>query len=126
MIIDTHVLLWSLTGDGRLPLAMRALVNDPGSKIYVSAASAWEITTKFRLGKLPSSAPIAGDVERHIRAQGYQPLDVTMRHAQQAGALPGDHGDPFDRMLAAQAQIEAMPIISGDRVFDGFGVRRLW
>lgn len=126
MIIDTHVLLWAFTGDARLPRAIRTLVDDESAVIYVSAASAWEITTKFRLGKLPSSAPIAHDVERFVVVEGFRPLDVTMQHAQQAGALPGDHGDPFDRMLAAQAQIENMPIISGDRVFNGFGVRRLW
>ncbi len=94
--------------------------------IVVSAASAWEIATKFRLGKLPSAAAIVGDIEGAVIEEGFETLAVSMRHAQHAGTLPGDHRDPFDRLLAAQAQLEGMVIVSGDRVFDAFGVKRLW
>jgi PIN domain nuclease of toxin-antitoxin system len=124
--IDTHVLLWSLTGDERLPRRIRGIIDDETSTIFVGAASAWEITVKHRLGKLPGTDRIAGDVERYVLSEGFQPLHITMKHAQCAGAPVGNHKDPFGRMLAAQARIEGMAIISGDRVFDGFGVRRLW
>ena len=126
LLIDTHALLWFLAGDRHLPRPIRTLIDDPANAIFVSAASAWEITTKHRLGKLPGAAPIAADVGATVLAQGFDTLDVTMMHAQRAGALASDHRDPFDRMLAAQAQIEGIAIISGDRVFDDFGLRRLW
>jgi len=89
-------------------------------------ASAWEITTKARLGKLPGAREVATDVVGCLRAQLFTPLDITMGHAQRAGSLPGAHRDPFDRMLIAQAQAENLPLVSNDEVFDGFGVVRIW
>ena len=126
LLIDTHALLWHLSGDERVSSEARALIADPLNKVLVSAASGWEITTKYRLGKLPQAALIAQDVEGTLTRLGYELLNITMHHAQHAGALPGNHRDPFDRMLAAQAQIEGIAIISGDGAFDGFEVRRLW
>jgi PIN domain nuclease of toxin-antitoxin system len=92
----------------------------------VTAASAWEITTKARLGKLPGAQDVAADVAGCVANQGFVPLDITVIHAQRAGALAGEHRDPFDRMLIAQAQIEDVSIVSDDRVFDDYNVRRLW
>lgn len=126
LLLDTHALLWHLSGNELMSATARASITDSANIIVVSAASGWEITTKHRIGKLPDATRIAQDVEASLSGLGYELLPISMRHAQLAGALPGRHGDPFDRMLAAQAQIEAMPIISGDRVFDGFGVRRVW
>ncbi|MCC7049074.1 MAG: type II toxin-antitoxin system VapC family toxin [Alphaproteobacteria bacterium] len=126
LLIDTHALLWWTIDDPQLSRKARSTIMDEDTTIIVSAASAWEIATKFRLGKLPSAAAIAGDVEAAAIEEGFDTLAVSMRHAQLAGTMQGDHGDPFDRMLAAQAQLEGLPIISGDRVFDGFGVKRLW
>ena len=94
--------------------------------ILVSAASAWEIATKFRLGILPSMAPMIADIEGHVRAEGFLPLAVTVRHAQLAGGLPGPHKDPFDRMLIAQALEEGCTLISDEAVFDRYGVPRSW
>jgi len=126
LLIDTHALLWFLEGNERVPRPVRVLIDDNRNQIIVSAATGWEIATKHRLGKLPSAGPIADDIEGNLVRLGFEVLAITMRHAQHAGALPGMHRDPFDRMLAAQAQIEGMTIISGNRVFDGFGVKRLW
>ena len=92
----------------------------------VSAASAWEITTKARLGKLPGAMEVAADVAGCIARQQFEGLDITVLHAQRAGRLPGTHRDPFDRMLAAQAQIEDLPIVSNDMVFDDYSVTRIW
>jgi PIN domain nuclease of toxin-antitoxin system len=126
LLLDTHALLWWLDGDRRLSLKARRLIGNETNAILVSAASAWEITTKARLGKLPGAQDVAADVVGCIADQGFVPLDITVLHAQRAGALAGAHRDPFDRMLIAQAQLEDVSIVSDDAVFDDFGVRRLW
>ena len=102
------------------------MVQNELNTILISAASAWEITTKARLGKLPGAVDVAADVIGCVASQGFSTLDITMLHAQRAGSLGGDHRDPFDRMLIAQAQLEDVPIASDDEVFDVYGVRRFW
>jgi PIN domain nuclease of toxin-antitoxin system len=124
-LLDTHAFLWWLAGDPSLSGTARELITDRASTICVSAASAWEVATKYRLGKLPGAAAIAPDIEGAVRHQGFEPLSVTMRHGQQAGALPGHHRDPFDRMLIAQAILEGCALVSNDVVFDRYGVVRL-
>lgn len=98
----------------------------PANSILVSAASAWEIATKVRLGKLPTAADLAEDFAGHLQREGFQMLDISCEHAIRAGLLPGPHKDPFDRMLIAQAQAENIPILSNEVLFDTYGVRRLW
>jgi PIN domain nuclease of toxin-antitoxin system len=126
LLLDTHAFLWWLDGDRRLSIKARRLIADEANAVLVSAASAWEITTKARLGKLPGAKDVAADVVGCIGNQGFVPLDITVLHAQRAGGLAGDHRDPFDRMLIAQAQLEDVAVISDDRVFDGYDVRRIW
>ena len=126
VLLDTHAFLWWLFDDGSLSPLARAALADPGHAIHVSAASAWEITTKHRLGKLPSAVIVAADVAHQVAAEGFLELPVSLRHAQHAGALPIPHKDPFDRMLIAQALLEAMPLVSNEVAFDPFGVERLW
>ena len=126
VLLDTHTFLWWLDGDGRLTARPRRIIADNTNVILVSAATAWEITTRERLGKLPGALEVAADVMGCIAAQEFQSLDITVLHAQRAGRLPGPHRDPFDRMLAAQAQLEDLPIVSNDDVFDDYGVTRIW
>lgn len=126
ILLDTHTLLWWLDGDRRLSRTARSRMADDDNVVLVSAASAWEITTKARIGKLPGALHVAEDVAGAVASQGFAALDITILHAQRAGRLPGDHRDPFDRMLIAQAQLEDVPIISNETVFDGYGVTRLW
>jgi len=126
LLLDTHALIWWLAGDARLSEPAQVAIADEGNEIFVSAASAWEITTKFRLGKLPSVAPIAADLASAIGSQGFVPLSVTLRHGQVAGALPGPHHDPFDRMLIAQAMLDNLVLVSNETRFDVFGVARFW
>ena len=106
LLLDTHAFLWWLSGDNQLSAAARSAIGDDGNGIFVSAASAWEITTKYRIGKLPGVAAIVADLEGAIADQGFIGLPISLRHGQMAGALPGIHRDPFDRMLIAQAMLE--------------------
>jgi PIN domain nuclease of toxin-antitoxin system len=99
---------------------------DETHDIFVSAASAWEITTKYRIGKLPSAAAIVADLDNAVVSQGFIRLPISVRHGQVAGALPGPHRDPFDRMLVAQAMLENLVLVSNERPLDAYGIRRLW
>jgi PIN domain nuclease of toxin-antitoxin system len=126
LLLDTHALLWWLDGDRRLSLKARRAIAYESNAILVSAASAWEITTKARLGKLPGAIDVAADVAACVAAQGFLPLDMTLLHAQRAGSLSGTHRDPFDRMLIAQSQIEDVALVTDDEAFDAFDVRRFW
>lgn len=125
-LLDTHTLLWWLDGDRKLSSRARSIIQGLGMEIFVSAVSAWEITTKHRIGRLPGATAVAADVGACLRAQGFLALSVTLAHGEQAGRLPGFHRDPFDRMLAAQSLAETLPIISGDRIFDEYRVERIW
>jgi PIN domain nuclease of toxin-antitoxin system len=126
LLLDTHALLWWLDGDRRLSLKARRAMASESNAILVSAASAWEITTKARLGKLPGATEVAADVAACVAAQGFLLLDITLLHAQRAGSLASTHRDPFDRMLIAQSQIEDVALVTDDEAFDAFDVRRFW
>lgn len=125
-LLDTHALLWWLFDDPRLSQTAREVVGDPGNEILVSSASAWEISTKYRLGKLPSATELVRDIFGWVERAGFSELAVTIPHAQRAGSWPQAHGDPFDRMLAAQSALEELPLISQDRALEGFGIRLVW
>jgi PIN domain nuclease of toxin-antitoxin system len=125
LLLDTHALLWWLAGDRKLSTAARSAIGDEENVIYVSAASAWEISTKHRLGKLDATALI-GEMSAVLAEQDLQTLDITVDHADRAGLLPGEHRDPFDRMLIAQAQAENLTLVSNETVFDAYGVSRIW
>lgn len=126
LLLDTHAFLWWLAGDRRLSRRARTAIGRTDGTVYVSAASAWEISTKYRLGKLPGAAVVAEDIAGIIASQAFSPLSVSVVHAHRAGALPGEHRDPFDRMLIAQAQCEDLVIATNDEVFDHYGVNRVW
>ena len=126
VLLDTHAFLWWLDGDPHLAARPRRIIAQANNTILVSAASAWEIATKVRLGKLPGAVEVANDVAGCIARQRFHTLELTVLHAQRAGGLVGPLRDPFDRMLAAQAQIEDLPIVSNDNVFDHYGLARIW
>jgi len=126
LLLDTHGLLWWLAGDERLGTLARGALSSDGNDIYVSAVSAIEITTKHRIGKLPGVEWLITDMEAVFEDQGLEPLPVSLKHARVAGIMSGDHRDPFDRLLAAQALLEDLVLISNDKAFDTFGVNRLW
>ena len=126
LLLDTHAFLWWLAGNTRLSMSARRAVEDPDNDVIVSAVSAWEIATKHRIGKLSEAAAVAQDVAGAIASQGFEALPITVEDAERAGGLPGPHGDPFDRMLIAQAVARGLVLVSIDRVFDKYGVRRVW
>ena len=126
-LLDTHVVLWALTAPARLGRTAREAIENRSSRLVVSAVSAWEITTKHRLGKLPQADVLLGGYGKHLDRLGTIRLSVTEDHALLAGRLDWSHRDPFDRMLAAQAMIESLVIITGDPAFAGCpGVPTLW
>jgi PIN domain nuclease of toxin-antitoxin system len=126
LLLDTHALIWWLLGDDALSTAAQNAIADPGNNSFVSAASAWEIATKYRIGRLPEAAFLAADVAHIVAAHGFTEVPISIRHGQIAGGLPGIHKDPFDRMLIAQAITEDMAIVSRDAILDAYGVVRLW
>ena len=126
LLLDTHAFLWWSINDGRLSPAARRAIADDDNDVLISAASAWEITTKHRLGKLPGADLIAADLAGAIANQGFDALAITVADAARAGALPGPHQDPFDRMLIAQALAHDLLVVSNESRFDWYGVRRLW
>ena len=125
-LLDTHTLLWWLFDDPRLSNTVRGILMDRSDDVFVSSATAWEISTKHRLGRLDSAAPLVQDMRGWIARAGFSELEITIAHAQRAGNWPQPHRDPFDRMLAAQSVLEELPIMSRDPAFPQFGVVPVW
>lgn len=126
-LLDTHALLWALTDPDLLGSEARDVIADRSHTIVASAVTAWELSTKNRLGKLPAADAVLGAYTRHLDRLGATRLQVSEEHALLAGRLDWGHRDPFDRMLAAQAMIHSMPLITGDSAFGGLaGIRTLW
>lgn len=121
LLLDTHTLLWWLSNDPGLKAAARDAIAAAASDVFVSAASAWEISIKMALGKLEAPA----DLERQLELSHFEPLSVSVSHAYAAGALPRHHDDPFDRVLVAQAKAEDLVIVTRDPRFALYSVGTL-
>lgn len=126
LLLDTHAFLWAVMQPRLLSAKVRRLLEDPATEAIVSAASAWEIATKFRLGKLPGAAAVVADYAAAIHGLHARPLAIQDHHALRAGGLSQVHRDPFDRLLVAQAEIERLTLVSKDRALRPFGVELLW
>lgn len=126
LLLDTHALVWWWTDDKRLPAAPRAAIASPDNTVLVSAASAWEIATKHRLGKWPEVATLLDGFDTNLRRSRFASLPISHEHARLAGGLDGEHRDPFDRMLLAQARLEELAIVTGDPVFRAYGATVVW
>jgi PIN domain nuclease of toxin-antitoxin system len=124
--LDTHALLWWMLGDARLSPKARAAVGAEKAEVLVSAASAWELAMKVRLGKLPEAARLTHRLADSLAEQNFTPLAISIEHGRLGGLLPGQHRDPFDRILAAQALLEDLPLVTNDAAFVSFGVKVLW
>lgn len=126
LLLDTHALIWWLAGDEAISRRAREAIADEVNDIAISAASAMEIATKFRIGKLPGAALLAQNFEEIIAEQGFGELPISVHHARLAGEMNIAHKDPFDRLLIAQAQVEDLVLVSNEALFDGFAIKRLW
>ncbi len=125
-LLDTHTFLWWLSGNHKLSLKAREAISNLENEIFVSSASAWEIATKYRVGKLSVAEPIANNIHGHILSQGFKELEITVDDGQKAGLLVGIHRDPFDRMLIAQSQSRNLTLVSDDSKFRQFDVKLFW
>lgn len=126
ILLDTHAVIWWYEDDDRLTRRARAAISSARSRVFVSTATAWECAIKFQAGKLPQAAALIAAFRPLLQRAGFDLLDMSLEHILAAGALPSFHGDPFDRVLAAQALSEGMAIVSRDKALDPYGVRRLW
>jgi PIN domain nuclease of toxin-antitoxin system len=126
LLLDTHALLWWFTDDRRLSRRARSAIGDESNDVVVSAASAWEIATKQRLGKL-EGVPRAAERFGELTAQnGFSHLPVSYLHGLRAGGYACDHRDPFDRMLAAQCELDRLRLVTRDPAFDAFRTKTVW
>ncbi len=118
LLLDTHIVLWWLADNPRLPEEVRVRIADPDSLIFVSAASIWEIGIKRAIGKLEAPAELVAV----IHEEGFLGMPVELLHAETASLLPPHHRDPFDRMLIAQSMLEQMTVVTADRRFESYGI----
>lgn len=126
LLLDTHALLWWLFDHPKLSSPARSAIANQQNKIVVSAASAWEITTKHRLGRLPEAGDVPVHLPHRLNRARLAVLNISLEHAMAAGALPGPHEDPLDRMLVAQARIEDLAVATTDQVFRDYDVAVIW
>lgn len=125
-LFDTHALVWWWTGDKALSADVAREISDQSNSIYVSAVSAWEIATKCRVGKWQAAVPVFENFEELAAADGFVELSVTVMNGLLAGSLPGEHRDPFDRMIAAQAIQDELVVITRDPALARLGCATFW
>lgn len=125
LLLDTHALIWWWTNDAQLSNAARDAIASLDNEVFVSAASAWEISTKQRIGKLNLPAAVENYADL-LLADGFISLEVSHVHSLRAGSYSAAHRDPFDRMLAAQSEIEEMPLVTRGSAFSQFACETLW
>lgn len=126
VLLDTHAFLWWLFDDPKLPAGVREVIADLDNDVYVSSASAWEIATKHRLGKLDAAELLVKDISGWIAKAGFREIPISVAHGQHAGSWRHEHRDPFDRMLAAQSALEDLPLITADKALHSFGITVIW
>ena len=126
ILLDTHAFLWFIAGSNELSDKARELVEDENNRVFLSAASLWEMAIKVSLEKLTLSEPFETLIPEQLAINGVEILGITVAHTTQVARLPFHHRDPFDRLIIAQALEEQMPVISADATFDKYGVTRIW
>ncbi|MGF7006944.1 type II toxin-antitoxin system VapC family toxin [Aminobacter sp. BE322] len=126
LLLDTHALAWWLEDSPRLSRRLAELLGDTDHQVFVSAVSAYEATLKHRLGKWPEVGPLVSAFEEIVVGQGFSLLAITARHATRAALYAAEHRDPFDRMLAAQAELEGLALATDDRHSPHFGITTIW
>jgi PIN domain nuclease of toxin-antitoxin system len=126
LLLDTHAWLWWLLDDPGLPAVAKQAIQEPDSEVFISAVTAMELATKYRLGKLSKAGPMMSGYEQQVSADGFSHLPVSYHHTLRAGAYTVEHRDPFDRILAAQAELDGLTLVTRDPAFASFKVKTLW
>lgn len=125
-LLDSHVLLWWWFEPDRLSGAVRELLSDPATPVLVSAASVWELSIRHQQGKLPELNGVITDIPGLLQADGFEALPICLAHGLRAGGYSQGHRDPFDRMLAAQAELDRLVLLSADPQLSTFPCQTLW
>ena len=126
LLIDTHTLIWAVDNPAKLGRTAAAELRNPGNALLLGAGSLWEISIKVGQKKLDLSLPFRQWMSQAITDLGLTILPITVESADVQAGLPRHHGDPFDRLLVAQALVDQVPIVSGDKQLDAYGVTRIW
>ena len=126
LILDTHTLIWWWNNNPKLTAPARAAISDHANDVFVSAATVWEIATKHRIGKLPEAEGMLNELPKAMHTDGFNHLALNWEHSLLAGQFTHSHADPFDRMLAAQSQLENAVLITRDPAFAAFNIKTLW
>jgi PIN domain nuclease of toxin-antitoxin system len=125
-LLDTHTLIWSQDDPNKLGATAATVLRDPKNALMVGVIVYWEISLKVAVGKLRLSKPFREWVDTAIADLGLGILPVTLDQIEKQLSLPFHHRDPFDRLLASQALVEGIPLVSSDAIFDAYGVNRVW
>jgi len=126
LLLDTHAFLWWVNDAPELSAKARKAIADPGNECLLSLASCWEIAIKASIGKLKLAGTVERFIPEQLAANNFGRLDIDFRHVARVATMPFHHRDPFDRLLAAQAEEEKLAIVSADPVFQSYGVKRVW
>ena len=126
VLVDTHVFLWWVEGDRALPAKARAVLANPENECLISMVSAWELAIKTGLGKLKLALPVKRYIVENVAANGFRMLAIEIAHVGRVETLAMHHGDPFDRLLIAQALEENIAVVTADPIFRSYGVKRIW
>ena len=126
LLLDTHALLWWWTDDDSLSDHARRAIADPGAEVHISAVSAWEISTLWRLGRIDNAPGAVCRFHELVEADGFHHLVITHLHCLRAGGYPAGHRDPFDRLLAAQSELEGLTLVTRDTAFTQFPAVVFW
>lgn len=126
LLLDTHTLLWLVSGDPKLSQVATDVLIDPNNELLISPATYWELAIKVSLGKYQLADPLADYIDEAMRLYSLTILPITAKHAEAVVQLPHHHKDPFDRMLIAQSLVEGVALVSADEAFDAYPVKRVW
>ncbi|MFO1172688.1 MAG: type II toxin-antitoxin system VapC family toxin [Hyphomicrobiaceae bacterium] len=126
LLLDTHVLFWWLAEKTRLSAATLGTIEAVDNEVFVSVASAWEMSIKSRLGKWPEATALISDFERRLEEEAFRELPITIAHVRGAGSIASTHRDPFDRLLVTQSKIEGLTLVTADPKLTALGAEVLW
>jgi PIN domain nuclease of toxin-antitoxin system len=126
LLLDAHCVIWAVDEPAKIAAAAKAALEDPANQLLLGAGTMWELSIKSGLRKLKLSSPFRQWMEQAITDLGLSVTPISLEHCDRQASLPFHHRDPFDRLLAAQALAEAIPVVSADTIFDQYGVSRIW